>query len=93
MYETGGRLREYGGILSAFAETWAGALEVDRESVLSAVSDPVEPFMMIDGRVGTDNPGRATNRIRSDEHDRKGVDRVFVAIRKEQFSDLRAAVS
>ena len=92
-FNGGTRLREYGGIVAGYAETWAGAFEVDRSAILEAVSGPVEPFMFIDGRKGTDNPGGATNRIRSEEHDRDGVDRIFLALLKDQFPELRSAVT
>lgn len=88
-----GRLKEYSGIVSGFAATFAGALECDRSDVLSAVNGPVDPFMFIDGRKGTDNPGGATNQIRSDEHDRTGTDHIFIAVTRDQFNSLQTAIS
>jgi hypothetical protein len=85
-----GRLKEYGGIYSGFARTFAGALEVDRSAVLDALSGPVETFVQIDGRQGTDHPGAATNRISSEEHDQEGVDHIFLALTTEQLRSLKS---
>lgn len=93
-YATGRRLREHGGILSGFASTWAGALDVDRSAVLDAVSGPTETFLVVDGRNGTTNPDGATNRIRSDDYpERTGVDRVYIAVTRAQFSDFKRAAT
>lgn len=86
------RLRRYGGILSGFAETYAGALDVTREAVLDAVAD-VETFIYIDGNEGTSNPGGSQNRIQSDEHpERTGTDQIYIAVTLEQFEALAEAV-
>lgn len=87
----GQRLNSYGGLITGFADTFAGALGVDRSDVIEAVDGPdaVGVFTYIDGRRGTDNPARSTNRTRSKDYpDREGVDRVFVAVTKEQFERL-----
>jgi hypothetical protein len=86
----GQRLNSYGGLITGFADTFAGALDVGRSDVIDVVDgpDPVGVFTVINGNRGTDNPARSTNRIKSDEHDRDGVDRVFVAVTKEQFERL-----
>lgn len=91
---TGESLRSYGGYLTGMAETFAGALEVSREAILDAVdgSDPIDTFMIVNGNRGSDNPGGSTNRIKSDDHDRDGVDRVFVGLTKEQFEALGDSV-
>jgi hypothetical protein len=93
-YATGRRLREHGGIISGFASTWAGALDVGRTAVLDAVSGPAETFLVVDGRKGTSNPDGATNRIRSDAYpERDGVDRVYIAVTRAQFSDFKRAAA
>jgi hypothetical protein len=91
---TGDSLRSYGGYLTGFADVFAGALEVSREAILDAVdgADPIDTFMLVDGRRGSDNPGGSTNRIRSDEHDREGVNRIFIGLTKEQFQRLANVV-
>jgi hypothetical protein len=91
-FETGEgqRLNLYGGLVTGFADTFAGALDVGRSDVIEAVDgpSPVGVFTVINGNRGTENPARSTNRIKSEEHDRDGVDRVFVAVTKEQFERL-----
>jgi hypothetical protein len=91
-FETGDgqRLNSYGGLVTGFADTFAGALDVTRSDVIEAVDgpDPVGVFTVINGNRGTDNPARSTNRIKSEEHDREGVDRVFVAVTTDQFERL-----
>jgi len=89
-HSDGGRLKRYAGYITGYAETFAGALDTSREAILDAVDgpDPVETFMLVDGRRGTDNPGGSTNRIRSKEHDREGVDHVFVGCTLSQFETL-----
>jgi hypothetical protein len=87
-------LREYGGFYTGMATTFAGALETSRDAIVEAVdgSDPVETFISVNGNRGTDAPGGSTNRIKSDEHDLTGVDRVFIAVTKEQFEALAERV-
>jgi hypothetical protein len=91
-FETGEgqRLNSYGGLITGFADTFAGALDVGRSDVVEAVDgpEPVGVFTVINGNRGTDAPGGSTNRIRSDEHDRDGVDKVFIAVTEEQFECL-----
>lgn len=76
------------------ASTFAGALQVSREAVVEAVdgSDPIDTFISVNGNRGTDAPGGSTNRIKSDDHDLTGVDRVFIAVTKEQFERLAERV-
>jgi hypothetical protein len=85
-----GRLKRYAGYVTGYAETFAGALNVERRAIVEAVDgdEPVETEIAINGNRGTDNPGGSTNRIRSDDHDREGVDRVFVALTIDQFRTL-----
>lgn len=88
-------LRSYGGILTGYAETFAGALNVSREAVLSAVDGDdasLEPFVFVDGNRGSDYSEGSTNYIRSSEHGQEGTDRVFIALTKEQFERLADAV-
>lgn len=85
-----GRLKEYGGIYSGFARTFAGALEADRSAILDALSGPIDTFVQIDGRQGTDHPGAATNRISSEEHDQERVDHIFVALTAGQLRSLKS---
>lgn len=87
-------LRAYGGYYTGMASTFAGALDVSREAVVDAVdgSDPIDTFISLNGNRGTDQPGGSTNRIKSDRHDRTGVDRVFIAVTKEQFEALAERV-
>jgi hypothetical protein len=91
-FETGEgqRLNSYGGLITGFADTFARALRVERADVIDAVDrdDPVGVFTVINGNRGTDNPARSTNRIKSDEHDRDGVDKVFIAVTSDQFERL-----
>ena len=89
----GGRLRRYGGLITGFADTFAGALEVSRAAILDAVNGPVSTFIYIDGREGTANPGGSTNRIESDDYpERDGTDRIFLALTTEQLEALGDAV-
>jgi hypothetical protein len=83
-------LREYGGFYTGMATTFAGALETSRDAIVEAVdgSDPVETFISVNGNRGTDAPGGSTNRI----NDLTGVDRVFIAVTKEQFEALAERV-
>jgi hypothetical protein len=83
-------LRTYGGLYTGWASTFAGALEVSREAVVEAVdgSGAIDTFISLNGNRGTDAPGGSTNRIESDDHDQTGVDRVFIAVTKEQFETL-----
>jgi len=83
-------LRTYGGFYTGMASTFAGALDVSREAVVKAVDGPnaIDTFISVNGNRGTDAPGGSTNRIRSNEHDLDGVDRVFIAVTKEQFETL-----
>jgi len=76
------------------ASTFARALQVSREAVVEAVDgqNAVDSFISVNGNRGTDAPGGSTNRIRSDEHDLTGVDRVFIAVTKEQFETLAERV-
>ncbi len=87
-------LRTYGGFYTGMAPTFAGALQVSREAVVEAVDgpNPVDTFISINGNRGTDVPGGSTNRITSDEHDLTGVDRIFIAVTKEQFEALAERV-
>lgn len=87
-------LRTYGGLLTGWASTFAGALKVSREAVIEAVDGPdaIDTFISLNGNRGTDDPGGSTNRIRSDEHDLSGVDRVFIAVTEEQFEALAERV-
>ncbi|MCS4136913.1 hypothetical protein GGQ13_000317 [Salinibacter ruber] len=72
------------------ADTFARALRVERADVIEAVdgNEPLDTFSVINGNRGTDNPARSTNRIKSDEHDRDGVDKVFIAVTEDQFECL-----
>jgi hypothetical protein len=76
------------------ASTFAGALQVSREAVVEAVDgpDPIDTFISLTGNRGTDDPGGSTNRIKSDEHDLTGVDRIFIAVTEEQFEALAERV-
>ncbi len=87
---SGQRLNSYGGLITGFADTFAGALDVGRSDVIEVVDGPkpVGVFTVINGNRGTDNPARSTNRIRSEEHDRDGVDRIFIAVTSDQFERL-----
>lgn len=87
---TADSLRGYGGYLTGYAETFAAALKVSRDEVIEAVdgSDAMETFMVVNGNRGTDAPGGSTNRIESEDHDRTGVDKVFVGLTKDQFEQL-----
>lgn len=87
----GQRLNSYGGLITGFADTFAGALDVGRSDVIEAVDgpDPVGVFTVINGNRGTDNPARSTNRTRSEDYpDRDGVDKVFIAVTSDQFERL-----
>ena len=93
MHSDGGTLKRYGGLVTGFARTFAGALDVDRETVVEAVDGPVETFIHIDGNRGTDNPGGSTNRIESDDYpERTGTDRIFLAFTVDQFEALGEAI-
>jgi hypothetical protein len=87
-------LKRYAGYLTGFAETFAGALDATRAEIIALVDgeDSNEPSVpteiLTNGNRGSDNPGGSTNRIRSEEHDRDGVDRVFVALTIDQFRSL-----
>lgn len=83
-------LRTYGGFYTGMASTFAGALQTSREAIIKAVDGPnaIDTFISVNGNRGTDAPGGSTNRIKSDEHDLTGVDRVFIAVTKEQFETL-----
>ncbi len=87
-------LRTYGGFYTGMASTFAGALRVSREAVVEAVDgpDPIDTFISLNGNRGTDDPGGSTNRIKSDEHDLTGVDRIFIAVTEEQFEALAERV-
>jgi hypothetical protein len=87
-------LRTYGGFYTGMASTFAGALRVSREAIVEAVDgpDPIDTFISLNGNRGTDAPGGSTNRIKSDEHDLTGVDRVFIAVTEEQFERLASRV-
>jgi len=87
-------LRTYGGFYTGMASTFAGALDVSREAVVKAVDGPdaIDTFISINGNRGTDAPGGSTNRIKSDNHDLDGVDRVFIAVTEEQFEALADCV-
>ncbi len=87
-------LRTYGGFYTGMASTFAGALGVSREAIIESVDGPdaIDTFISVNGNRGTDAPGGSTNRIRSDEHDLDGVDRVFIAVTKEQFEALAERV-
>ena len=91
MHSDGGTLRRYGGLVTGMARTFGKALEVDRSAILDAV-ERVSTFIHIDGREGTENPGARTNRIESEEHDREGVDRIFIALTTDQFEALGEAL-
>ena len=90
MHSGGGRLKRYGGLITGFADTFAGAMEATRAEIIAAVDgdEPVETEIVVNGNRGTDNPGGSTNRIESEEHDREAVDRVFLALTTEQFEAL-----
>lgn len=83
-------LRAYGGYYTGMASTFAGALQTSREAIIEAVDgpDPIETFILTNGNRGSDSPGDSTNRIKSEDHERTGVDRVFVAVTEEQFEAL-----
>ncbi|MFB6248261.1 MAG: hypothetical protein ABEL97_06805 [Salinibacter sp.] len=83
-------LRAYGGYYTGMASTFAGALQTSREAVIEAVDGPdaIDTFISLNGNRGTDEPGGSTNRIESEEYDRTGVDRVFIAVTEEQFEAL-----
>lgn len=88
-HSDGGRLKRYGGLVTGMAKTFAGALEVSRAAILDAVNGPIDPFIYIDGREGTANPGGSTNRIESDDYpERDGTDRIFLALRTDQLEQL-----
>lgn len=94
-YTTGDQLSRYGGYVTGFAETFAGALRASRAEIIDAVdgADPeVDTFMVINGNRGTDSPGGSTNRIQSEDHDRDGVDRVFIGVTLDQFEQLGEVV-
>jgi hypothetical protein len=90
----GGSLRAYGGLLTGWASTFAGALEVSRGAVVEAVDGPsaIDTFIALNGNRGTDAPGGSTNQIRSEEHDQGGVDKVFIAVTEDQFEALAERV-
>ena len=93
MFSDGDTLKRYAGILSGYARTFAGALNVERAAILTAITGEVSPFIHIDGREGTENPGGSENRIQSDDYpERTGVDRVFLALTTDQFRELGDAV-
>lgn len=83
-------LRTYGGFYTGMATTFAGALQTSREAIIEAVDGPgaIDTFISVNGNRGTDAPGGSINRIKSDEHDLTGVDRVFIAVTREQFEAL-----
>lgn len=88
-------LRSYGGVLTGYAETFAGALNVSRDAVLAVVDGEgasVTPLVFVDGNRGSDYSKDSTNYIRSSEYDQEGTDRVFIALTKEQFKQLADAV-
>jgi hypothetical protein len=90
-----GRLKRYAGYLTGFAETFAGALNATRTEIIDLVDGEkpqVETEMVVNGNRGTDAPGGSTNRIKSDDYDREGVDRVFICTRLGQFEALASAV-
>ena len=90
MHSGGGRLKRYGGLITGFADTFAGAMEATRAEIIAAVDgdEPVETEIVVNGNRGTDNPGGSTNRIESEEHDREAVDRVFICVTPEQLESL-----
>ena len=93
-HSDGGTLRRYGGFITGFAETFAGALDATRAEIVDAVDgdEPVAAEIVINGNRGTDNPGGSTNRIGSEEHDREGINRVFICVTPEQFEELGSRV-
>lgn len=93
-FSGGERLHRYGGYITGLATTFSAALKVPRAEIVRAVDgdEPVESEIVVNGNRGTDNPGGSTNRIRSEDHDRDGVDAVFVALTADQFERLAEAV-
>ncbi|MFP4229013.1 MAG: hypothetical protein ACLFTE_09320 [Salinivenus sp.] len=88
-------LKRWGGIITGFARTYSMALGASRAEVIDAVDGPqaVDTLVVVNGHRGTDHPGAATNRIRSDEHpEHDGVDRVFIATTPAQFEVLAERV-